>query len=280
MKIPTVYYLLEKIKSSNGVVDAKTLRNLQLLLLTTYPRLINFGNGHDEAILANEEKSPFFPPSVEMEMKAYYSKMYNKELEIKEIVDMLIQMKASDDLHSQDVFACMIHSLLDEYKFFSEYPLSALASTSLLFGALLEKDLIQGTTLTVALNFIWESCNQPQDSHLFKFAVQSLYNFKSRLHEYPIYCKHLLECRSLSAHAKMYQIVKDAANGIPCTTGAAPTQTNTPDVGPKYQSINYVDRTIGYATQEEPPESIRDKLLFSVNNMTGENLRLSEIQEY
>ena len=108
-------------------------------MLTTYPRLINFGNGHDEAILANEEKSPFFPPSVEMEMKAYYSKMYNKELEIKEIVDMLTQMKASDDLHSQDVFACMIHSLLDEYKFFSEYPLSALASTSLLFGALLER---------------------------------------------------------------------------------------------------------------------------------------------
>ena len=95
-----------KIKSSNGVVDAKTLRNLQLLLLTTHPRLINFGNGHDEAILANEEKSPFFPPSVEMEMKAYYSKMYNKELEIKEIVDMLTQMKASDDLHSQDVL-CM-----------------------------------------------------------------------------------------------------------------------------------------------------------------------------
>ena len=47
-----------------------------------------------------------------MEMKAYYSKMYNKELEIKEIVDMLTQMKASDDLHSQDVFACMIHSFI------------------------------------------------------------------------------------------------------------------------------------------------------------------------
>lgn len=280
LKVPVVYYLLEKIKSSNGVIDAKKLKNLQLLLLTTYPRLINFGNGHDEAILVNEEKSPFFTPNVEVEMKSYYSKMYNKDLEIKEIVDMLTQMKSSDDPHSQDVFACMIHSLLDEYKFFAEYPLSALASTSLLFGALLEKDLIQGTTLTVALNFIWESCNQPQDSHLFKFAVQSLYNFKSRLHEYPIYCKHLLECRSLSAHAKMYQIVKDAANGIPCPTGgAAPTQTSTPDVGPKYQSINYVDRTIGYAPQEEPQEAIRDKLLFSVNNMTGDNLRLSEIQE-
>ncbi|RCK57380.1 General negative regulator of transcription subunit 1 [Candida viswanathii] len=280
LKVPVVYYLLEKVKSSNGVIDAKKLKNLQLLLLTTYPRLINFGNGHDDAILANEEKSPFFTSNVELEMKSYYSKMYNKDLEIKEIVDMLTQMKSSDDPHSQDVFACMIHSLLDEYKFFAEYPLSALASTSLLFGALLEKDLIQGTTLTVALNFIWESCNQPQDSHLFKFAVQSLYNFKSRLHEYPIYCKHLLECRSLSAHAKMYQIVKDAANGIACPSGAtAPTQTSTPDVGPKYQSINYVDRTIGHAPQEEPQETVRDKLLFSVNNMTGDNLRLSEIQE-
>ncbi|KAL6454250.1 hypothetical protein SBY92_003711 [Candida maltosa Xu316] len=279
LKVPIVYYLLEKVKSSNGVIDAKRLRNLQLLLLTTYPRLINFGNGHDEAILANEEVSPFFPSNVEMEMKAYYSKMYNKELEIKEIVDKLSRFKTSDVPQEQDIFACMIHSLLDEYKFFSEYPLSALASTSLLFGALLEKDLIQGTTLTVALNFIWESCNQPQDSHLFKFAVQSLYNFKSRLHEYPIYCKHLLECRSLSAHAKMYQIVKDAANGIPCSSAAAPTQTSTPEVGPRYQSINYVDRTIGYAAQEEPQETIRDKLLFSVNNMTSDNLRLSEIQE-
>lgn len=95
MKVKVVYYLLEKIKSSNGVIDAKKLKNLQLLLLTTYPRLINLGNGHDEAILANEEKSPFFTPNVELEMKSYYSKMYNKDLEIKEIVDMLTQMKSS-----------------------------------------------------------------------------------------------------------------------------------------------------------------------------------------
>ncbi|EGW30545.1 uncharacterized protein SPAPADRAFT_143625 [Spathaspora passalidarum NRRL Y-27907] len=284
LKIPIVYYLLEKLKSSNGLIDSEKLKNLQLSLLTTYPRLINFGNGHDEAILANEEKSPFFPQNVELEMKTYYSKMYNKEVEIKDIVDMLVKMKVSDEPHHQDVFACMIHSLLDEYKFFSEYPLSALASTSLLFGALLEKDLIQGTTLTVALNFIWESCNQPQDSHLFKFAVQSLYNFKSRLHEYPIYCKHLLECRSLSAHAKMYQIVKDAANGIPCaagTGGASQSQTGTPEpTGPKYQSITVVDKTIGYTKQEEPTESVRDKLLFSVNNMTSDDLRLNEIKEF
>lgn len=294
LRIPVVYYLLEKLKSSNGLIDAERLKNLQLLLLTTYPRLINFGCGHDEAILANGEDYNLFPPQVEQEMKSYYSKMYNKEMEIKDIVDMLVRMKVSDNSHDQDVFACMIHSLLDEYRFFSEYPLTALASTSLLFGALLQKDLIQGTALTVALNFIWESCNQPQDSHLFKFAVQSLYNFKSRLHEYPIYCKHLLECQSLSAHAKMYQIVKDAANGIPCPDSSVPSgnqgnpsdgviggSTKSPDnTIIKYQSITVSDKQIGSVQQEKPSEGISDKLLFFVNNMTDDNLasKLPEVK--
>ncbi|KAM9916363.1 hypothetical protein OXX59_010036, partial [Metschnikowia pulcherrima] len=209
LKISVVFVLLEALKGSQGLVDPERLKNLQLSLLTTYPRLINFGVGHDAAIIKNEDTyGNRFPSQVEQEMKEYYSKMYTKEMDIKEIVEMLGKMKNSAVPHEQDVFACMIHSLIDEYRFFPDYPLTALATTSLFFGALLQKDLVQGTTLTVALNFIWESCNQPQDSHLFKFAVQSLYNFKSRLHEYPMYCKHLLKCQTLPAHAKMFQIVK------------------------------------------------------------------------
>lgn len=289
LKVSVVYYLLEVLKSSQGLVDADRLKNLQLSLLTTYPRLINFGTGHNNAILANEEQfANVFPSQVEQEMKAYYSKMYNKEMEIKEIVDMLVRMKVSDVPHDQDVFACMIHSLIDEYRFFSEYPLTALASTSLLFGALLQRDLIQGTTLTVALNFIWESCNQPQDSHLFKFAVQSLYNFKSRLHEYPIYCKHLLKCQSLSAHARMYQIVKDASNGIPCpdSAPAQPLSSENSNLSKDensvvYNSISAVKKTIGFVNQEDPSEAVSDKLLFFVNNMTADNMKnkLAEVDD-
>lgn len=291
--VATVYHLLNVVTKNAPFVPGEKLKALQLQLLTAYPRLINFGCGHDQAILENDKVSNLFPESVEQEMKGYYSKMYNRELEIKDIVEMLINFKSSDVPHDQDIFACMIHSLLDEYRFFSEYPLTALASTSLLFGALLQKDIIQGTTLTVALNFIWESCNQPQDSHLFKFAVQALYNFKSRLHEYPNYCKHLLECNSLSAHAKMYEIVLNAANGIPC--GDQPLNTSRPnsssgqpmvmnsrseDEGLKYQSITPFDQTIGIP-QEKPNEQVSDKLLFFINNLTGDNLttKLAEVRD-
>lgn len=288
--VATVYYLLSVLNKNTASIDASRFKSLQLQLLTTYPRLINFGCGHDEAILVNERNSNVFSEPIEQEMKSYYSKMYSHELDIQQIVNMLVQFKTSDIPHDQDVFSCMIHSLLDEYRFFSEYPLSALASTSLLFGALLQRKIIQGTTLTVALNFIWESCNQPPDSHLFKFAVQALYNFKSRLHEYPNYCKHLLECASLSTHSKMYQIVKDASNGIACedqsntdtgnnSSGEAMTnRTVEDDSGIKYQSINIIEHAIGTEQQEKPNEKLSDKLLFFINNLTGDNLK-SKIPE-
>ena len=290
LKISVVFVLLEALKGSQGLVDPERLKNLQLSLLTTYPRLINFGVGHDAAIIKNEDTyGNRFPSQVEQEMKEYYSKMYTKEMDIKEIVEMLGKMKNSAVPHEQDVFACMIHSLIDEYRFFPDYPLTALATTSLFFGALLQKDLVQGTTLTVALNFIWESCNQPQDSHLFKFAVQSLYNFKLRLHEYPMYCKHLLKCQTLPAHAKMFQIVKDASNGIPCPESNATPSASTPDntqtqrqesVAVVYNSIAAVKKTVGFAAQVDPDESVSDKLLFFVNNMTADNMltKLAEVK--
>ncbi len=71
--------------------------------------------------------------------------------------------------------------------FLSEYPLTAKYFYVFIVWCIVTKDLIQGTTLTVALNFIWESCNQPQDSHFVQiYCASFVLNFKSRLYEYPI----------------------------------------------------------------------------------------------
>lgn len=132
LSIPVVYTLLKAIegqKLSGDLVDK--FKNVQVSVIQAYPRLINFGRGHDEAILANGN-SHSFPPSVEQEMKSYYQKMYLKQLEIKSVINSLKAFKDSDNPHEQDIFACMIHSLLDEYRFFPEYPIDALATTSVL----------------------------------------------------------------------------------------------------------------------------------------------------
>ncbi|GMG16987.1 unnamed protein product [[Candida] boidinii] len=126
---------------------------------------------------------------------------------------MLQRLKSSDSPHDQDVFACMIHSLLDEYRFFPEYPVDALATTSVLFGSTIFFELIDGAALTIALRYILESARQPSDSKIFKFAIQALYSFLKRLPEWPKYCTMLSEIPSLQNQPQIYEMVKSVVNG-------------------------------------------------------------------
>ena len=42
----------------------------------------------------------------------------------------------------QEVFACMLRSLMDEYKFFPQYPDKELYITAQLFGGIIEHNLV------------------------------------------------------------------------------------------------------------------------------------------
>jgi CCR4-NOT transcription complex subunit 1 len=39
-----------------------------------------------------------------------------------QVIQMLKQFKNSTNTREQEVFACMIHNLFDEYRFFPRYP--------------------------------------------------------------------------------------------------------------------------------------------------------------
>lgn len=65
-----------------------TLENIQFSLLIAFPRLINFGFGHDKAILANGDLVPI-PLDVEKEMQNYLQRMYSGELAIKDVIEVL-----------------------------------------------------------------------------------------------------------------------------------------------------------------------------------------------
>lgn len=185
-----------------------TFADVQIRVFQAFPRLINFGNGHDDAILANGDNAPF-PADVEEQMKLCYQRMYADQLEIKNVVDMLLKLRDSNVPRDQDVFACMIHSLLDEYRFFPEYPLNALAMTSVLFGSMILYDLLRGPAQSIALKYIKDSCSQPPDSNMFKFAVQALFAFRSRLPEFPNYCLLLSKIEALKRQQQVYQVIDD-----------------------------------------------------------------------
>jgi CCR4-NOT transcription complex subunit 1 len=253
------------------------LKAIQIQCLQSYPRLINFGQGHDAAILAHGDVNSF-TPDIEREMKLYYQKMYEQKIEIRDIIAMLQRLKKSDDPHDQDVFACMVHSLFDEYRFFPEYPLNALATTAVLFGSLVYFQLIEGLPLSIALRFILDAVKQPPDSNMFRFGLQALFEFRQRLHEFPKYCKVLMEIPGLSSHQQFYQQIKDiAAGGGPTTAADAGTRPEieiAPPPPPKqdFRSLDAEVAVTDTTPQEDPPENVSDKVLFIVNNIAQNNV--------
>jgi CCR4-NOT transcription complex subunit 1 len=152
----------------------------------------------------NEGMAPSqFPANIEEEANVYFEKIYAKELSVKELIDILAELKASKVQKDRDVFMCMIHNLFDEYRFFPKYPEKELGLTAILFGSLIQYQLISFEPLGVALRYVLEALRKPPGSKMFKFGIQALLQFQSRLAEWPQYCTHLLSI------AHMHQVFPD-----------------------------------------------------------------------
>ncbi|GCE98075.1 CCR4-NOT core subunit cdc39 [Zygosaccharomyces mellis] len=250
--------------------DRDRFESIQFSLIIAFPRLINFGYGHDEAILADGGLVPF-TTEVEKEMQSYLQKMYSGELAIKDIIDVLRRLRDSDDAKDQDVFACITHAVITESSFFRDYPLDALATTSVLFGSMILFQLLRGFVLDVAFKIILNFAKEGPDSKMFKFAIQAIYAFKIRLTDFPQYCKDLLEqVPHLQNQPQVYQAVIDAT-----VQAHRRVQNFIDESKPAVEMIPLrffnVEEPLSQAHQEAPPKEIMEKVLFVVNNITMDN---------
>src|SRR5262245_13943061 len=92
----------------------------------------------------------------------------------------------------------MLHFLFDEYKFFPSYPARELAMTGYLFGSLIQHELVDYIPLGIAIRYILDALNCPPDSNLFRFGIQALSRFESRLSEWQPLCQALLRIPHLA----------------------------------------------------------------------------------
>jgi len=134
---------------------------------------------------------------------SYFQKIYTSEQSIDEVVDMLKRFKTSGNAQENEIFACMIHNLFDEYRFFSKYPEKELRITGILFGKLIQHQLVSSITLGIALRYVLEALRKPpshpvtattsNSGKMFRFGMFALEQFKERLHEWPQYCSHIVQ---------------------------------------------------------------------------------------
>jgi CCR4-NOT transcription complex subunit 1 len=138
---------------------------------------------------------------VEEMATAYFQKIYTSEQSIGEVVEMLKRFKTSGNSKENEIFACMVHNLFDEYRFFSKYPEKELRITGILFGTLIQEQLVSSITLGIALRYVLEALRKPpsppgsstSSGKMFQFGMFALEQFKARLHEWPQYCSHIVQ---------------------------------------------------------------------------------------
>lgn len=293
LHVRTVAALLQILEDFMPKAPVQDLIVVQRQCITAYPRLINYGEGHDEIINANSARGNGLPQAANSKMEEHYKRMYGDEIPVRTIVDILERYKHSNDLLDQDVFACMIHGLFDEYNHFVDYPLEALATTAVLFGGIISHKLISDLPLKIGLGMVLEAVRDHRpDESMYKFGLQALMQLLARFREWPGFCKNLLQVPGLQgteAHKKAEEIVREHEDDLARGRGSAGTPhslgfagdalangngdelalTNQPTAPFSAIGIDPVPPGVVY---EDPDEEEQGKIQFVLNNITEQTL--------
>lgn len=254
--------------------------------LQIHPRLMNLAPGSDQdpgfSVIS-------YSAEIEAEVDGIYKQMYDEQITIDEVIGLLQRTKESSNPRDHEIFSCMLHFLFDEYKFFqSFYPARELAMTGYLFGSLIQNQLVDYIPLGIAIRYVLDALQCPPDTNLFKFGVQALSRFDSRLPEWRPLCQalveipHLAEARPDIAEVVRRALTTPADGGL--STGASPlqgfpTSLSPTEVQPAFRSIH--PDVLDDENLEAPPEDVSDKILFIVNNLAPSNFdsKMGEMRE-
>jgi CCR4-NOT transcription complex subunit 1 len=129
-----------------------------------------------------------FPTDVEDDANAHFQQIYSENRPVAEVVEQMRRAKTGGVPRQMDVFNCMVHNLLDEFRFFPNYPDKELSVTAQLFGCLVGANLFSGVDLGVATQCVLTALAEPPDTKLFSFGLGALRQFCGDLARWPAFC--------------------------------------------------------------------------------------------
>lgn len=203
---------------------AEEMKRLHSATVHVNPRLLSVG-------ASEQSSSEVFAADIEEEANSYFQQTYIGQLTMDDVMQKLAHFKESSEKREKEIFACMIHNLFDEYRFFPRYPERELEITAILFGSLIKHQLVSSLTLGMALRVVLDALRKPLDSKMFSFGLTALEQFRDRLVEWPQYCNHIMQISHVrDAHGELVEFIDRALARIsssqPEQSGGNPTSTD------------------------------------------------------
>ena len=283
LAVKTVHLLLLLINDSLADEEAGPIYRQ---CLGAYPRLFNYGENDacDAMIDNNGEHTNALPEEVLKKMEEQYKDMYSGKTSPEQMVTELKRLKASDSPADQDLFAGMLHGLFDEYNCFGEYPNEALATTAVLFGGLIQYNVLTGIAEQAAIYMIFEAVSEygPEDP-MYKFGLQAMVHLLGRIKEWPHLAERILHTPSLrntqavvAAEKALQELQQESTvmngetvNGL--TNGTADSDSFLDLANQPFSSVSF-DPPLRSEMYEDPNEEVSDKVMFVLNNVSKRNL--------
>jgi len=163
-----------------------------------------------------EELQTHPPNSEEIEEEAnkFFNNLFLNE-NYSEIINILIQYKSSQNQRESEIYACMVHCLLDEYRFLQSYPDKELKLMAILFGLMIQNSLLDGILESIALKYVLEGIKKGSGKML-TFGIVALEQFIDKLNNWQNYVNLLYTEKSVlsKANPKIWQKIEEKYNEL------------------------------------------------------------------
>ena len=249
-----------------NLVNAKHSKNPKISLNTEEEIKIVYKNIFE--IFDELQVQPMDSKVIEDTANSIFQSMFKGDTTVYETIEKLKEYKDSNDQKEREIYACMIHCLLDEYRFYHQYPEKQLNTISTLFGQIINHKLIEGVIETIALKYILEGIKKG-NGPMFTFGTTALQQFIDKLPSLPTYLKSLVETPQLKGKLKLYEQVLEKYNSDYISGNTSINSTNNlNDLNSDFQNqniqINNNNNQSNISTNSNSNNTMKTKV-FNVN---------------
>ncbi|EGR32746.1 hypothetical protein IMG5_071990 [Ichthyophthirius multifiliis] len=129
----------------------------------------------------------------ESRTESLLNKLYQEEIQCEYIIEALQQTKFSDKEEEKDFFATFITILIEESKFYENYPEKQLVIAGKLYGSIIREDLVQGQPLGIMLKIIIECSKKIKK---LDFSISAIEQMKEKIFNYPQFIQKIIDIKS------------------------------------------------------------------------------------
>lgn len=278
----TLHFLGDVDDSAALTPDLKQmLDQVQTNCVRAYPYLVYLDNDNDEFFESLRDATTL-SPEAETQIGQIFQQLYGKQLSVETVINTMQQYKTSSDPRHRELFAGFVHSLIDEYRFYAhDYPTPALGVTAVLFGSIISFGFVSSIPLSICLKYVQEALRDEPGSKMFSFGVQALSLFTHKAKDWPQFFTRVLQNQKfVNTQPELAEEIKSLLGGDLNRMSLSPQQPYASAVGftepvteqPTFTSVRVPSERPDGLPFTEPSETIRDKILFNINNLTKANL--------